>query len=112
MLLRTYSGRRLTSSNTRARYSPTSPIANRLSEPNSSTRMTTVATPRGALSGATGAPRPGAAASTRLSRKSTVPAKLSIVSGTLLNEKMPFLAQPMLRRRLFVVSPNMRLGRT
>jgi hypothetical protein len=32
--------------------------------------------------------------------------------ATGLVEKMPFLAQPMLRRRLFVVTPNTRFGRT
>ena len=66
--------------------------------------------PGARCSGTISRPTPCAAASTRLRTKSTVPAKLSIVSGTLLNEKMPFLAQPMLRRRLFVVTPNMRFG--
>ena len=33
-----------------------------------------------------------------------------MLSGTLLNERMPFFAQPMFLNRLLVVTPNMRSG--
>jgi hypothetical protein len=41
-----------------------------------------------------------------------MPSAVSMVSGVLLKEKMPFLAQSMFFSRLLVETPNMRSGRT
>ena len=40
------------------------------------------------------------------------PTVVSMVSGALLKEKMPFFAQSMFLIKLFVEIPNMRSGRT
>jgi hypothetical protein len=43
-------------------------------------------------------------------KKRTPPVALSMFSGVLLKLRMPFLAQPMLFHRLFVVTPKIRSG--
>ena len=105
-------GLAFTSSIIFAMYSPTSPTAKRLMAPKNNEASNSVVTPLGAISGIhkrsamTIKPR-------RIDSPSkTIPPAESNFSGALLNEKMPRFAHSRFFRRLFVLSPNMRFGRT
>ena len=50
--------------------------------------------------------------STPVSPSIASPPAVSMVNGVLLNEKMPRFAHPMFLNRLFVLTPNIRFGRT
>ena len=74
--------------------------------------MSIVVAPRGAMSGRNRISSSTIRPAEDDSMNSTMPAVVSMVSGVLLNEKMPFFAQPMFLNRLLVERPNMRSGRT
>ena len=68
--------------------------------------------PRGAISGINMRKPATITPNTIETPSKTTPAAESIFSGALLNEKMPRFAHSRFFRRLFVLSPNIRFGRT
>ena len=106
-------GLALTSSIIFAMYSPTSPTAKRLMAPknNDASKQRREAARRdiGYQYAQGGHDQPPARWTDRAKRP--LPAE-SIFSGALLNEKMPRFAHSRFFRRLFVLSPNARFGRT
>src|SRR5262249_8074759 len=104
-------GRPFTSAMILAMYSPTTPTAKRLSEPNIRIRICNVVRPLGARPGKNKCRNAITIAVNVESPSSITPNDVSIVSGALENEKMPFFAQSMFLIRLLVDRPNMRSGR-
>ena len=105
-------GRPLTSAIILATYSPTKPTAKILNEPNIRVVISNVVTPRGAISGTNIRSPATTMAANVESANVTTPMTVSMVSGVLLKEKIPFFAQSKFLIRLLVVTPNMRFGRT
>ena len=87
-------------------------MANRFNDPNMRMAINNVVAPRGAISGTKNRNIATTMAANVDRPSRPMPTAVSIVSGVLLNENIPFFAHSTFLSRLLVEVPNMRSGRT